>query len=245
VAEGSKEQNPANTESNATAPKNKPFWKRCFWWVIFGLKKFDGLITAIATVLLAIITGLLGWVAYWQYQELRNTDKTLQDTMIATSRAWIAPVEIVLTEPISFGKKISFKRLYRNTGHQPAEEVVSNFDQSDRRPAPIERWDLATDPKDWIGQPTCVGLKERQALHPGWPFVYPSDQPIYSENFADVIPTQDIIDGKVVQLVKGCFLYSTMTLKLRHSAFCFYLKASEKSQVDWKFIRCAFGNEGT
>jgi hypothetical protein len=36
-------------------------------------------------VLLAIITGLLGFIAYWQYQELHSTDQTLKDTL-ETSR---------------------------------------------------------------------------------------------------------------------------------------------------------------
>jgi hypothetical protein len=44
------------------------------------LKAIDSLILAIATVILA-------WIAYWQWQALNSSDQTLKDTLVAANRA--------------------------------------------------------------------------------------------------------------------------------------------------------------
>lgn len=203
--------------------------------------------TNLVVVILAFFAAC---AAACEADRLARLTKSMADdsrkNLIATNRAWIAPVSVALTSPLKSGEKIKYKLTYQNTGHQPAEEVVFQADDSDVRSAPIEKWDLASNPTDYIQQPTCVGLKRRQALHPGWPFIYPSSEPIYTVHFETAQKaTIEMERGEAVQLVKGCFVYKTMGLTDRHSAYCFYLKpAPGRPMTDWRFQRCAFGNEG-
>ena len=52
-----------------------------------NLQAYDGLITAVATLLLAFVTVFLAFIAYWQYQEL-NSQRTDSELLLdLTTRA--------------------------------------------------------------------------------------------------------------------------------------------------------------
>ena len=75
-------------------------------WAINRLKRFDALIGAVATILLAIITGVLAYIAVLQYRTTTNT--TLHDTLVAANRAWIAPIGVAAFGELTGDKDISF-----------------------------------------------------------------------------------------------------------------------------------------
>ena len=208
--------------------------------VINVLNCLSPTLTAFATL------GVIG-VAYWQWYELHSTDLTLRETLVATNRAWIAPVDMKLISPVVEGERIRYRLFFQNTGRAPAQEVVFQDDESDVRKAPMSQFDKASEPNsiDWIPQPTCVPLAKRRAAHNGWPFIYPTNKPIYTFDFeSDRAADKDIVDGKLIQLAKGCFLYNTMSKKGLQSSYCFYLQHPKSASSEWKFQRCAFGNLG-
>jgi hypothetical protein len=155
-------------------------------------------------------------------------------------RAWIAPIGIVLTTPVKEGEKIRYTLSYQNTGHSPAEHVTFYGDQTGVTDTPVEQFTLAPDPtsRGWIGNTTCDPAIRQQLIH-NWPAVYPSIQTPHTYDLeSDVIASADIITGVVAKLTQGCFVYNTLTLKQRVSQYCFYLQPGE-----WKFHRCAYGND--
>ena len=86
--------------------------------IINCLKSCDSLILTAATI-------FLGWMAYWQWDALHKTDITLNKTLIAATRPWIA-VAIDPTGPIVWrdgGFEVSYKITLKNIGKSPAIKV--------------------------------------------------------------------------------------------------------------------------
>jgi hypothetical protein len=111
MADTGKHNQPRHTKNNKT--NHKDYFKR-FRLMIGGLNKAGEFITAIATVFLAIITGLLALIAYWQWGE-----------MVAESRPVVGfdEADISITKPFNFsddGATISFNVPVKNVGKSVA-----------------------------------------------------------------------------------------------------------------------------
>jgi hypothetical protein len=116
--------NPSKPEKRTPETKLE-FLKRLgcyyFWQIATDLEKIAGLITALATVLLAIITGMLAYVA-------NKSDQTLKATLSAnrlSQRAWLAlDIKFIKNEPFKYsmesGAKIKLSATLRNMGNEPA-----------------------------------------------------------------------------------------------------------------------------
>ena len=91
---------------------------RAWRFIIHCLKSCESLILTAATI-------FLGWMAYWQWDALHKTDITLNKTLIAATRPWIA-VAIDPTGPIVWrdgGFEVSYKITLKNIGKSPAIKV--------------------------------------------------------------------------------------------------------------------------
>lgn len=237
MPESSESQEPTKPEDKTPYPEQK-LWPIWFWWFITPLKKLDGLITALATVLLAIITGLLGLIAYWQYQELRSTDQTLHDTLIASTRAWIAPETAILKIEANIPPEITI--LYFNTGKSPA--FGFNYDQTGGD------FPIAANFKDWKNIPipknrTCDGLLPLN----GAQTVFPSSANLANDLAfdLDITPPEgvgEIMRGERILWLNGCFAYRTMG-DAHQSGFCFFLLPEPlKPFAKWRMKKCPSGH---
>jgi hypothetical protein len=84
-------------------------WRRaksCLVAAIEWLNGINGLLTAVATLLVALIA--------W------NTDTTLRNTLIAANRAWVMPASAFLDSAPVFGKSWGYHVRYGNVGKEPA-----------------------------------------------------------------------------------------------------------------------------
>jgi hypothetical protein len=130
---------------------------------VTNLKKVDALITAIATVLLAVITAMLAQIAYWQY-----TDTTLRETLVASNRAWLAPSAISVTGQIDGDKDFAVNVYYTNVGKGPALKLNQIY-SAQTAPIPTNEVDAISGGRN----ATCDGLQPRAER----PLVFPSSQP--------------------------------------------------------------------
>jgi hypothetical protein len=245
MAESSESQQPPEGEDQTTKQKQNTFFFRVrtgFFRLVRCLEKFNGLITALATVLLAIITALLSLIAYWQY-----TDPTLRETLVAANRAWVSPLSITFDGEIKAGSPLTLWISYENKGKEPAINTVF-FREIDAIPVSrlatpemLERWKsgltasqelmrelgLAIDEK--IPKAGCEADDPRGiamgATHPG--VLYPVPY---------VVPTKfinpDFENGLSLLVVKGCFAYKTFK-SVHHSWYCFFYSP----QIEW--CRCS------
>jgi hypothetical protein len=116
--------NPPNNEAERAERKPNPIWDLIsakLTWAAAGLKPYDGVITALATVLLALVTIFLAFIAYWQFLELKRTDETLRLTMINGQRAYVGAKEPSVEGFESGLLKIGLT--LTNTGQTPAKNL--------------------------------------------------------------------------------------------------------------------------
>ena len=128
-----------------------------------------GSLNDISGTVLAIATGLLVWVAYWQWDALEKTDRTLNATLIAANRATLAPltIEFDARNPPEVGKPVSLVLVYQNTGKEPALGFHDRVETGMTEPPPPGT------PSDNKFGPNvrCDGLEP----FPNGPVIYPSD----------------------------------------------------------------------
>lgn len=201
-----------------------------------------------------VLTVALVGIAYFQYEVYKRQAKIMEtQTGIlraqihranTVDRAWIAPTKLELDSGNSDNKPIKVILSYGNTGHQPAKETV--FSGLNDLMIP---WD-ETKGFPFVENPSCVGLLEKrnERKTPGWPFIYPSSEPIYHASYTTKNTTADaeLTGGKRVLIVRGCFVYETIGKIDAHSNFCFYLRPNAGLPwTQWQFFACPYGNEGS
>jgi hypothetical protein len=130
-SDSDKSPNPANYKNDDGVNK-KSFWGgaySCPQRIITFLKTIDALLTACATIVLAMVTVGLGLIAYWQYQSLTNQGTILFRQVKddeATNRATITVAGMkTVTENDSDGRigNVSFIPIIKNTGHTPTRNL--------------------------------------------------------------------------------------------------------------------------
>ena len=197
--------------------------------MITGLKKADGLITGIATVLLAAITAMLAQIAYWQY-----TDTTLRETLVASNRAWLAPTGLAVRGQIDGDKDLDIDVHYANVGKGPAIKVKLIF-AGGTIPNLADPLIPAAGPNS-----TCAG----QQTDPGGPVVFPNTP---NNNWwnSTIIPrtllTQSVKDNKAVLYLQGCLIYETMK-EVHHTWFCQFVYRNGKLASQAATSHCKDGN---
>lgn len=236
-------EHPTTNKTNCGDPKP---WVARLWiflsWIVYSiiqfLKSIDSLIAAIATVFLA-------WIAYWQWDALKRTDITLQDTLIATNRATLAPltIEFDARNPPEVGKPVSLVLVYQNTGKEPALGFHDRVETGRMEPPP------PSTPSDNKFGPNvrCDGLEPL----PNGPVIYPSDV----QWRTDIAVPKGMISDRLIQgpvqipelwsiyipYVRGCMAYKTFG-KTHRSGYCFFLSLEPgKKLTDLIFRTCADG----
>jgi hypothetical protein len=84
------------------------------------LKSIDSLMLALATIALA-------WIAFWQWTALDKTDTTLRSTLVASNRAWIKQSGINVTGDINGQGDLKVEVYYANVGKSPAININQSF----------------------------------------------------------------------------------------------------------------------
>lgn len=210
----------------------KPYFSKPENWIHLGTLLAIGIYTG--------ITALIWCTSNRQFGAVVESNRISNEAMIASNRAWIAPIGVELLKMVQEGQKIEYRLSYQNTGHSPAEQATFFGDQKGVTETPVEQYTLAPDrnSRGWIGNKTCDPALDQQRVH-NWPSVYPFSQPTYTLDFeSDEPASKEVVEGRVAKLTRGCFAYNTLSLKRRYSQYCFYLQPGE-----WKFHRCAYGND--
>jgi hypothetical protein len=151
-------------------------------------------------------------------------------------RAWIAPLTGQHQDALSVNQEFRLTVNYQNPGKEPALDLADKFTGGT---APAVRADQGWDALNIPPNHACddvVPIKGHGIAYPG------------SNNFrafsaaADNI-TQQVIDGKSVIYIQGCFAYNTLGTT-HHSAYCFYLhpEVGRQSQT-WAFRNCPGENQ--
>jgi hypothetical protein len=190
-------------------------WRFIVRWtclIIQFLKSIDSLILAIATALIA-------WIAIWQWSALDSTDRTLRETLVAANRAWLAP-RVGLIDEAVIGLPVKVKVGFDNTGHEPALNILVTNDFLTAAP-PLSGDKIERYLKDHWDR-----CKKTQP-DPGNFAVFPSAYIPQEFNLTQVnITTSTTWDADLENNTKlfiwvGCAAYETFHAA-HHSSFCFY-----------------------
>jgi hypothetical protein len=202
----------------------KSFWRRARGWLVAAidwLNSINGLLTAAATLLLALIA--------W------NTDTTLRNTLIAANRAWVTPASAFLDNAPTIGKSWGYHVRYGNVGKEPAIGFAAQEDL-DIIDAPAPQASLYTVlPKNSLKD---VCARTHAATEGN--VVYPSGLRDYTYSvFTDRLITPDIQGGSKVLVAHGCFAYQTFQRE-RQSEYCFIFLNTVHGDLEG--ADCPFGN---
>jgi|ERR1043166_1175886 hypothetical protein len=145
TTEADHEQDKGNNKRGDACPKWKylrEYLRTAFWYTIRRLGWTVDKLNYVSPLLTALATGLVVWVAYWQWAEMHNTDDTLKktidisrDTSERTVRAYVLyndPHILLLPNENRYLVSFSFK----NRGQTPAYNVEYWF-HSEVRNTPI------------------------------------------------------------------------------------------------------------
>ena len=214
------------TDETKNGEKKPVWWERPWWFKEpLPIDRFTGWIV-IWTYLLFVATVGLGIVAYMQWRELRDTDKTLRDTLVSTQRAWVAPSDVAIASPVA-GQPVSFSLKFQNTGREPALDLYSHFvafgDTTDTNGADGAHQRIVDEMN------SCLRI-DRDETTAG--VIFPN-QIIYQEgiSFSHFLATDDTLKGHETVFLLTCFTYRSFGI-IRHSAnYYFYRGGKTKPET--------------
>jgi Na+-transporting methylmalonyl-CoA/oxaloacetate decarboxylase gamma subunit len=193
----------------------------------------------LAIVLLALLmVGL-----YWQVREMIAVYGPIRDqaeaakksaeaatrlseaadqSLLAVQRAWIAPrLAYFLAEPVA-GKPVEMWIEYRNTGRNPADDVVGEFKALAIRPGDFDDGS-ETRSKMRAFAEQCQAYSQWS----GGTVIYPTFESARSYlvgfKLPDDLVDKDVARGEKLILVQYCFRYRTFEIP-RHSLVCYYYR---------------------
>jgi hypothetical protein len=189
-----------------------------------------------ALVFVAIVSAV---VSFFQWQEMKSTGgqtdklitanqtladaainnvKIARDSMIASERAWVGPINAKLKGDLKAGAPLDIVTQYQNTGKEPAV----NF----RSDVKIRVFSASEDDSGGAAQvigldtSACFdmeGTRESQVIFPTTGFAdYESTKTLEAESIDETV----ISEAKHIVLT-GCFAYRTQQ-SIHHTSFCFY-----------------------
>jgi len=147
---------------------------------------------------------------------------TSQKAAISNQRAWIGPRNAALNAGLEIGKVVEATINYENSGHEPGIGTV--FDVGEFI-APSD-----ADSQELIAQrlANAVSVCQQRQQWPGGSVVYPTNgisaasYQLFLKSIDDIV-TPDLISGKDMIIVHGCFVYKTFDIP-KHSYFCYYYR---------------------
>jgi hypothetical protein len=229
TADPSKNENPATNKQNRRNPKIRAFCNyivRSIIGIIGFLKSIDSLIVAMATVFLAFI-------AYWQWEALEKTDYTLRQTLVAANRAWIAPIQLRLESPVVAVEPISVALVYRNVGKEPALNMTAKLFIGGADLPPNGIWEKLVVPPGDLCERAAEAVTISSVAYP-----LENDYLLHTK----IRIAEEYASAKRIALVAGCIRYETFKLAAQ-SAYCFYLSPDDLTNAkNWSFMLCLTGN---
>lgn len=191
------------------------------------LKSIDGL-------MLAIATGVLAWIAFWQWAALDHTDTTLRNTLIASNRAWIGQLGMDTIGKVNDKNDLIVKVYYSNTGKSPAFNMNTSFLSGT---VPIPGGSNVSRPTAVGPNRTCEGLMPNRDGAAAFP-------DLGSHWMESVIRRQDIDPSVLVNkgalYVQGCFVYETMN-EIHRTWFCNIAYIDEAYSAQSQTLDCKDG----
>jgi hypothetical protein len=170
----------------------------------------------------------------------------LYTTEIATSRAWLAPVQAEIDRRLSPNGQLNFSIQYGNTGKEPALGFVAQEDIGFiAAPNPTQNLYAVfpqTTLKNVCARTHAVdgaGTIYPSGLHDYTYFVYAAATP------AELPDISKIVKGAKAIFIHGCFAYKTFGIE-RKSEYCFLRLPKidpETKEMTFKFVRCPYGND--
>ncbi len=171
-------------------------------------------ITASATKWMAIFTFALvltSALSWWEIHSGSVDTHNLADAAVASSRAWVAPEQMILDSPVESGLPIRYAVRMVNPGKEPAIGVVWKL-----RPFGVpyiqNSQPDANDDYQFGPNTTCVGLQpgsvDGVVLYPAGPTAdwLPLDIPDTGENRQLV---GEVLRKTKSLVIEGCFAYKT------------------------------------
>jgi hypothetical protein len=132
LTDGGNTRNEAESEEDAPAPKSK-IWERpshALRWSGREVRRIIDALNWASPLLTAVATGLLVWVAIWQWIELHSTDGTLRETLRAQInsserqlRAYVLPTSRGEIDDFGSEKPIKAILEFKNSGQTPAHKL--------------------------------------------------------------------------------------------------------------------------
>jgi hypothetical protein len=191
-------------------------------------------LTAIATIISAFTLLVIAIYTYYAGEQWRQMIRaadateesagaaksaadTARDTLIAGSRAWIAPVNASITSDISPNIPLEFSVSFKNSGRSPALDmhpiyVLDKIPSSKLTDNTINDFIEAKD--------VCKGI----AVKPGAQVAYPDLPDTF--NFKVGLPgwvDNGVVSGDTTLMVRMCFVYRTMK-EIHRTSFCYYYR---------------------
>ena len=188
------------------------------------------------TLVLAVATGYSAYV-------LETTDHTLKETLIASNRAWLAPILAELDGPLEKNQPIKVIVSFQNSGKDPAMNVknVAEGGVTLSLTPQMAAYSQQFGPAPPVAEP-CKGLTPQV----GSPSVYPSTvQGIKALIAQSMIADDAIISGERTFFVHGCAAYESYG-ETRFSEYCFWLGPRIDPKTGRRiFQSCSGGHRAT
>lgn len=166
---------------------------------------------------------------YEPIREQAEASNKAANAAAASQRAWVGPLSATVNSGIQKDKGITAIITYQNSGREPAASFYTAWAV---KLYSLADWNNGAATKDIMTfSSECLKVTN---LPPGLQVVYPNTGfgsyqiSFDTEKQAEankIIVTDDIISGKSIVAVKGCFTYKSLK-EFHHSAFCFYYLAN-------------------
>jgi hypothetical protein len=156
--------------------------------------------------------------------------ETSAKEIVSASRAWVGPLTATVNQ-VQKDKPIEGIVQYQNTGREPGIDLYPSVRT---KAYSTEEWNNGTAAKEIVTlAQACLGVDDANLPH-GLQVVYPTTGfQSYQIHFDTsqgpesdkVIVSDDLIAGKLVFKIQGCFMYRTIS-SVHHSSYCYFYQAN-------------------
>jgi hypothetical protein len=186
-----------------------------------------------------------------QAQAAKDTALTAHENLVASQRAWVAPIRFVFADLNNAQQPLRVRMTYQNVGREPARNVRNYLT------AGYIRNPIPPSPKEWGNNRTWFSMeaiKPRSMCGGTAPdknsVIYPSPTIGFDIEMGDPPDGADVQalfeevkNKKSIYFVAGCLSYETVKER-RSSAFCAMLMPVEGKEISqWQFSACPIGND--
>ena len=197
----------------------------------------NSLVLNVGIAIAAAFTVLFAAGTYWQTRKQTDIASKQLTIALGADRAWISPIGATVNNSPSVGEPLSLSVDYQNTGRSPALGMRENHLTGHVSMPDFANGEYPAIPENQ----QCIGLEPSE----GTKVTYPASGGFERLSFEikKNAVTQEMLSGKTLEYVQGCFAYLTSG-HVHFSSFCFYLKPDPKQSIKgWLFEDCFEGND--